>query len=460
MLFSARTKPNSSNARESGSSVAPSLDVMTIVSALAAIAARRPLPDVSGLPAVLTETINSLDAALGTRDQAMLSNAVSYSMNASEATAAAAFITGEVRDSAGRAETMAASVEELTASIRQIATTSELVAQSMNSAAQASVEGADASRAATQASREIGHSFGRMNTASEQLVSATSQIATFVATIEGLAQQTNLLALNATIEAARAGEAGRGFAVVASEVKMLSGQTQKATDDIRTRITRLEEHVRELAASIDEVAALVEQSVSRSDTASGRIDELRGAVEESAQRMGQISGVLHEQSAAVGELSVGVHAISDHTRKAREYADDVNRAVSSCDKAVEQQFTLTDTFNIPDAVLYRAKSDHFMWKKRLAEVMVGSTKVKASELSDHKQCRLGKWYASVTDETLRRHPSFADLLGPHEAVHASGRKVAEAIEHGDRDGAHEAFGAMEKASAEVVMHLDRLIARA
>ncbi len=455
MLFSGRSKAVETKREEAPP---PGVDPMALVTVLAAIAGRRGLPDLSAFPPIVGETLRTLDATLAGRDESMLANAVAYSMNASEAMAASAYITGEVRESATRAETMAAGVEEMTASIRQIAATAERVAATMDTAAHAAGDGVEASLAASDATRSIGRSFGRMNAASEQLVTATGQIATFVATIEGLAQQTNLLALNATIEAARAGEAGRGFAVVASEVKMLSGQTQKATDDIRARITRLEEHVRELAGSIDEVAALVDASVSRSEVARGRIDELRVAVTDSAERMGVIAGVLAEQSTAVDELSAGVHSISEHTRKSAAYTDDVNHAVAKCENAVDAQFTAADSYNIADAVLFRAKSDHFMWKKRLAEVMIGARKLQPGELSDHRQCRLGKWYDAVTDERLRRHPSFVALLAVHEAVHVDGRKVAELIARGDRIGAQAAYREMEKASAEVVKHLDRLLA--
>ncbi len=63
-----------------------------------------------------------------------------------------------------------------------------------------------------------------------RLETVLGQLASVVASINGLAAQTNLLALNATIEAARAGDAGRGFAVVASEVKKLAGDTRLATE--------------------------------------------------------------------------------------------------------------------------------------------------------------------------------------------------------------------------------------
>jgi methyl-accepting chemotaxis protein len=151
--------------------------------------------------------------------------------------------------------------------------------------------------------------------------------------------------------------------------------------------------------------------------------------------------------------------VSDHTHRASGFADAVVAAVGSSEALIEAQFAEADAYNIPDLVLYRGKSDHFMWKKRLAEVLVGLKTLRPEELADHRGCRLGKWYDGVSDETIRRHPSFAQILPAHEAVHVSGRRVAELMMKGDREGAVAAFDAMEKASTEVVAHLDRLIRR-
>ncbi len=91
------------------------------------------------------------------------------------------------------------------------------------------------------------------------LSNAAQNIGDVVNLINDIAAQTNLLALNATIEAARAGEAGKGFAVVASEVKNLASQTAKATDDIRSQISEMQQSTHAAVSAIESITKIIER---------------------------------------------------------------------------------------------------------------------------------------------------------------------------------------------------------
>jgi len=98
--------------------------------------------------------------------------------------------------------------------------------------------------------------------------------------------------LNATIEAARAGESGRGFAVVASEVKGLATQTSRATEQIATRIGKMQQATAHVVATIAAIGRVV-----------GEVDKI-GVT---------IAATMQEQTAAAAAISENVQLASRDT---------------------------------------------------------------------------------------------------------------------------------------------------
>jgi methyl-accepting chemotaxis protein len=133
--------------------------------------------------------------------------------------------------------------------------------------------------------------------------------------------------------------------------------------------------------------------------------------------------------------------------------------VKKSEELVARKFEELDTRDITDYVLHRAKSDHNLWKKNLSEMLVGLNSLTEDALGDHQSCRLGKWYGTISDETIKGHPAFAALDKPHAEVHTCGKKAAALFAQGDREGAQAAVSEMEIASAEVIRLLDELLAR-
>jgi methyl-accepting chemotaxis protein len=202
-------------------------------------------------------------------------------------------LSDRTQQQASAIEETASALEEMTGSVKQNAGHAEDAHQK--------------TRQTTKIAQEGGAVVERTVTAMSAVSESSKKIGDIIAVVNEIAFQTNLLALNAAVEAARAGEAGRGFAVVAGEVRNLAGRSANAAKEIQALIT-------------DSVAKV------------GQCNELVG---ESGRLLNSIIQNVLEVAGTVGEI----------TEASREQAvgiEEVNKAVSQMDEAVQRNAALVE----------------------------------------------------------------------------------------------------------------------
>ncbi|UOE92512.1 methyl-accepting chemotaxis protein [Alkalihalobacillus sp. LMS39] len=152
----------------------------------------------------------------------------------------------------------------------------------------------------------------------KQYFTEIEKMASFVADIS---EQTNLLSLNASIEAARAGEQGRGFAVVANEVRKLAEESNQATKQIFTMVSKLNEGMSDITSSIDQSNAIVSSQRSAMDltlSAFETIDEKVKAITNQVHEVALGLSHLQEKSQSVLANVESISAVTEQSAAGTE----------------------------------------------------------------------------------------------------------------------------------------------
>lgn len=385
-----------------------------------------------------------------------LDRAVSLSMRANETAIFSANLLYYLKEVHEKANKVAIASSEMTSAVDDIKNSSENIHVQVLDALDMTTLDEQQSTNVKGKMDEIIKSVERTGMSVATLNGFSAQISSIVETIKKIAAQTNLLALNATIEASRAGDAGKGFAVVASEVKELSNQTAEATKKISDILSNLQAEMSTITQSMEDSSVAVEDGNNAVEYLINKVNMIRNGIHEVSRSTDVISNALTNQVNALEETADGNTGIAENTAQGVTNTENIVKSMKIMEGMITNQLSSLTNLEIPSKIIKLAKSDHVIWKKRLANMIVGQEGLNSEELANHHSCRLGKWYDSVTDKRLQQDPNFQRLLEPHKLVHAYGIEAVRLYNAGNVKESLECITKVEEASQDVLKYLTAL----
>lgn len=261
------------------------------------------LSDISSLSRELAAGIEDMDTDLD-----RLNTTFAKTKGAMEQVTAGADDTANaVQKQLSQTEAIQSKVELVNDASNRIAENMEQTLQTLeggNKDVKALVEMVDAS---VQNGADVAEKLGTLDKYMEEMHS-------IVELIGGITSQTSLLALNASIEAARAGEAGKGFAVVATEISGMATQTKEATVNITELIQNVSSAISEVVGVIRQmIAGINEEKQGASNTADSflAIEKNTFAIQEHVKKLAAEINELKEANSVIVASIQTISAVSE-----------------------------------------------------------------------------------------------------------------------------------------------------
>lgn len=136
-----------------------------------------------------------------------------------------------------------------------------------------------------------------------KLEDKASAISEVIDLINHITSQIEILALNASIEASRAGEFGKGFTVVANEVKGLASQTRKATEQVNSTISSMQDSTKDAVEAIKEIIKSIETINDTSSSISTVIDEQNNTTTRIVSKVSKIAAMSNSINSSIDKVA-------------------------------------------------------------------------------------------------------------------------------------------------------------
>lgn len=193
----------------------------------------------------------------------------------------------------------------------------------------------------------INNSVSETNEEIEKLNEVSNNIGQILISINSVAEQTNLLALNAAIEAARAGDAGRGFAVVADEIRKLAEQTNKETGKIENLIGTIQNSVKKVKESGNEVKIKVLEGIKISKLSEENIEKIMNVTNKNSNDINEILISVNEQTVASQEITTAISSITDSSTEIEALSIETTEISSNIKEIlIKKQKLIADNTNL------------------------------------------------------------------------------------------------------------------